>query len=213
MSPCSLFLITPVATREDRQAWSKAETGMTILTPEQVKAALAMNFEEERRYQVVRSLIPIGEWPLCLYGARSIDTVRQERFEERVKNGTANRRYDTERSEVEDRELYDDLLERVRRGAEQDELMWSLYSQPLTAWNEVALRELAISTVTRYDTQTYEGERVLARMDLSTLAWIMGLEPGRDDEESALKLRRHLGIEQRATSTVGTQDESEEPLL
>jgi len=186
---------------------------MPILTAEKVAGALAMRFEDERRYHVLRSLIPIGEWPLCLHEAHNIVRAREERQQERIKAGSATRMQGTERSEAEDQALYGELLERTRAIVGQDEFFWAMHETPVVAWDEASITSLAREEFAKYDAATYEGERLLRRMDLSTLAWVCGLEPGQDDEESVAGLRAHLGLSTRSPSPIAPSDESEEPLL
>lgn len=177
---------------------------MNIRGRDEVTHALRLRFEEDRRYQILRALLPISEWPLCIYDPGLTADARQERQNERREAGTLARDIRVKRTAEDDQAVYDDLLARVRVPAEENEMLWTMHEAPLVAWEAAALQGFAREMLEREAACTYAGERRLLHMDLSTLAWVLGLPAGENDEATLAALRRELGV----TGTAREQQET-----
>lgn len=165
---------------------------MNILGRDEVTHALRLRFEEDRRYQVLRDLLPISAWPLCIYDPGLTADARKERQKERHEAGTLTRDIRDKRTAEDDQAVYDDLLARVRVKAEENEMLWVMHEAPLVAWETAALQDFARELLGREAAYTYAGEQMLLRMDLSILAWVLGLPAGENDEATVAALRREL---------------------
>lgn len=192
----------------------RGQTPTDILTMEQAREELSELFTQEIRYNALRRLIPLREWPICLHESADIEDVREARLRERIADKNDRRAHDAgEHSKEEDKALYQELSERLRKANEDDLLRNAMYGEPSIEWSRGAIEAAAAKEIEKMDQEDDEGRRVIHRMNCSTYAWLLKIPAGKNDQETAEQLRSHLGIARpQADQPQELPDASESPL-
>lgn len=175
---------------------------MKLIPLSEVTASFATHAQADARYEVLRDLIPMADWPVALYTPTIIQSARIRRASE--KNAIDPEAYNpAELIQTQDEEAVREIRAHCYAAALEEPRMVKMFATPFLPYTPESVLELATQLRAKITPTSRRGAHEVTLAQLATLAWIAGVEGGLTDEQQANLLLAQLNMEPIRWNTDG----------
>lgn len=158
--------------------------------------AFATHGQADARFEILRDLLPIKDWPVPLYPDQVITEARIRRS--RQKGGIDMQALrPAELIQVMPPEAVQELRELCHQVAQENAMLMRMHKEAFYPYTEESVKRLAERLRKQIQPSSRRGTHEVTVAKLATLAWIAGIgsEEAQSDDEQANALLEHMNLD------------------